>query len=330
MRSATACEARVDRGRALTITASDGVVLVAHVYPNPTAAVRLVISHGNGLATRGYRVFWESLCADFEVVLFDVRGHGASEAGEYAHHTWDQFTDDFEVLWRTLSHSVGTRYTVGALHSLSAVTSLLHLREHGSRWDALVLFDPSLPPPAGHALEPVHRAEMQRLALRTLARRTSFDDPNVLARQFARSDAFGAWEEDAPLDMACATLREDTARGTWLLACEPRREADIYLTNAGLPVWDMLRARPCPILIVGGDPRRVDAQAPSRASEAAHLETGVDYEAIEGTGHFLQLEAPDRCRHAMRRFLASCFDEGHAAPSPDDDARQSYPMGRRR
>ena len=114
MTCANPCEARVGHGRALTITGSDGVALAADVYANPTAAIRLVISHGNGLAARGYRAFWEALCADFEVVLFDVRGHGASDTGEYAHHTWDQFTSDFEVLWQALSDRLGTRRTVGA------------------------------------------------------------------------------------------------------------------------------------------------------------------------------------------------------------------------
>lgn len=315
-------------GRALTITTSDGVALAAHVYPNPTAAVRLVISHGNGLAARGYRSFWEPLCANFEVVLFDLRGHGASQAGEREHHTWAQFAHDFEALWQALGDQLDNRRTVGALHSLSAVTSLLHLGEMGRRWDALVLFDPSLPPPTGHALEPVHRAEMKRLALRTLGRRANFADPTVLAEQFARTDVFGRWEPGAPLDMARATLRENLASGGWSLACEPRREADIYLTNAGLPVWEVLRARPCPLLIVGGDPRRNDAQAPSRASEAAHLETGVEYEAVEGTGHFLQLEAPDRCRSALRRFLASCFDQAVMTQSSGVAAQQTNPTRR--
>lgn len=328
MRSAPLCDAVPGSGPALTITASDGVALAAHVYPNPTAAVRLVISHGNGLAARGYRAFWEPLCADFEVVLFDLRGHGVSQAGEPEHHTWARFTDDFESLWQALGDRLGERCTAGALHSLSAVTSLLHLEEKGPRWDALVLFDPSLPPPAGHALEPVHRAEMKRLALRTLGRRTHFVDPKMLAEQFARTDVFGRWKPGAPLDMACATLRENPTEGGWSLACDPQREANIYVTNAGLPVWDVLRDRPCPILIVGGDPQRADAQAPSRASEAAHLETGVDYEAVEGTGHFLQFEAPDRCRSALRRFLATCFDPAFTTGGPARLPRQKNPTRR--
>jgi len=287
------------------IVADDGVQLAVEVFPNPAARVRLVVSHGNGLAARGYRVFWEPLCRHHEVVLFDLRGHGLSERGDAEHHTWIQFARDFESLASALVKPLGARVTVGALHSLSAVASLLHLHESGPRWDGLVLFDPSLPPPVDHALEPVHRDEMASLAERSLRRRLRFDDPAELAARFARSELFGAWRARAPLDMALATLREDAAAGNWTLACEPKREASIYTTNAGHPVWQVLRERPCPIHIVAGDPQRPGAGVPCRASKAAHEDTGVSYESIEGARHFLQLEQPERCREALLRFLAT-------------------------
>lgn len=287
------------------IAADDGVQLAAEVFPNPAARVRLVVSHGNGLAARGYRVFWEPLCRDHEVVLFDLRGHGLSERGNAEHHTWEQFARDFDPLASALTQKVGARMTIGALHSLSAVASLLNLHESGPRWDGLVLFDPSLPPPAGHALEPVHRDEMALLAERSLRRRLRFDNAAQLAARFARSELFGAWRAPAPLDMALATLREDASAGNWTLACEPQREASIYATNAGHPVWQVLRARACPIHIVAGDPQRPGAEVPCRASKAAHDDTGVSYESIEGAGHFLQLEQPERCREALARFIAA-------------------------
>jgi pimeloyl-ACP methyl ester carboxylesterase len=291
--------------RTLRIEADDGVAIAAQVLPNPSARVRVVVSHGNGLAAHGYRVFWESLCRDHEVVLHDLRGHGRSERGARERHTWAQLARDCAHVWAALPCRLGRRFTVGALHSLSAVASLLHLQSHGPGCDALVLFDPSLPPPAGHPLEAAHRAEMALRAERALRRRVVFENPAQLASQFARTDVFGTWRASAPLDMARATLRED-APGRWSLCCEPEREAAIYLTNTGhSAVWRALRERPCPIHIVGGDPYAPGAHVPSRASRAAHDETGVSYEAVGGSGHFLQLEQPERCREALVRFVES-------------------------
>ncbi|MGH8759398.1 MAG: alpha/beta fold hydrolase [Burkholderiales bacterium] len=294
-----------DDGELLSIVASDGTLLAARVFPNPQATSRMVVSHGNGLATFGYRVFWEALRANFEIVTFDVRSHGLSEAGPSENHHWPQFVTDLESLWDTLKLRLGERHTVGVFHSLSAVTSLLHLHRYGARWDALALFDPPLPVPAGHRLDAPHLMEVEALAERALRRRRSYDSPRDLAERFGRSAVFGAWREPAPLDMARATLRRDAASEAWVLNCAPEREAFIYRNNLGRTAWDVLAAPPCPIHLIASDPNRPGAEVPSFASLCAHQEAGVSYEAIAGTGHFLQLEQPEQCRCALLKFLAA-------------------------
>ena len=67
------------------VSMDDGVEIVIRHHPKP-GADRLYISHGNGFAVDGYRVFWEPLLADFDVVLFDMRNHGRNDAtGADAH-----------------------------------------------------------------------------------------------------------------------------------------------------------------------------------------------------------------------------------------------------
>jgi pimeloyl-ACP methyl ester carboxylesterase len=289
--------------RRLHVPADDGTLLSVRIHENPQATLRLVLSHGNGLAIDGFRVFWEPLCERHEVVLVDFRGHGQSEAGPDGHHQWDIFTRDAECVFQALRRQPGPALSVGVFHSMSAVTSLLQLRAFGPRWDALVLFDPSLSPPPGHRLEGVHQAEMQRLTAVTLRRRRRFPDPSELARQFARAEVFGPWQGSACRDMAEATLRVDGDGDGWSLRCDPQREARIFETNIHLPVWDVLRRPRCPLQIVAGDPSLPGAQAPSLVSRAAHEDLGVSHEAVTGTGHFLQLEAPQRSRQALERWL---------------------------
>ena len=291
--------------RALAVETEDGVALGVEVSPNPAAAVRLVVSHGNGLAAHGYRAFWQPLCEAYEVVLFDMRGHGRSSHGDLKRHTWTQFTRDWRSLAKALALQLDRRITVGVLHSLSAVSALMAVRDGGLACDALVLYDPSLPPPSGHPLEAAQEREMTRLAESALRRRRSFADPTQLAEQFMRRERFGVWRLGAPLDMARATLARDGDDGSWTLSCGPEREASIFSHNTGHVLWPVLRDPPCPTHLVGGDPKLAGAGVPSRASHAAHIECGVSYEAITGTGHFLQLEAPEACRQALGRFLAA-------------------------
>jgi pimeloyl-ACP methyl ester carboxylesterase len=294
-----------DIGEPLSVVASDGTLLAARVFPNAQAKYRLVISHGNGLAVFGYRVFWEALRAEFEIIAFDFRGHGMSQPGAAEQHHWPQLVTDLESLWSTLEQRRGKHQTVGVFHSMSAVTSLLQAHRYGRRWDALVLFDPPVPPPPGHPLDARHLMEVQALAQKARHRRPSYESPEDLAERFGRSSLFGAWRDSAPLDMARASLHRDLTSGAWMLNCAPEREAHIYQTNLSRFAWDAVAGPPCPVHLISSDPCLSTAQVPSFASLSLHQETAVSYEAISGTGHFLQLEQPEPCRDALRRFLAT-------------------------
>ncbi len=294
-------------GRWLDLRGRDGTALAAWAIPNPRAAARVIVSHGNGLAAHGYRVFWEALCSSYEVVVHDMRGHGMSDAGPQQHHDWPQFIDDFDAVLAGIERQLGPRRTIGALHSLAAVAGLLHMYSHPGRWDALALFDLSAAPPAGHPLAALHRAEMLDRADKTQQRRARFADPAELAAQFARADRVGAWQSTAPMDMAHAVLRP--AQQGWVLSCAPEREAHVYRSNVDLGAWQALARASCPVLLIGGDPNAAGALAPSLCCQAAHDALGVPHVYVPGTGHFLQLEAPQRCRQIFDEFA-------HAQRSP--------------
>lgn len=288
-------------GHELRVPVDAQTCLAAWVVPNPQAATRVVITHGNGLASGGYRAFWAPLCRTYEVVSVDLRGHGRSDPGAPRDHHWSRITADLNILCDALERSLGPRHTVGAMHSLGAVASLLQMQQRETRWDALALFDLSSAPPDGHPLAAAHAAEMADRAARARQRRDRFSDPSELARQFARADRVGAWQGDAPLDMARAVLRP--CLEGWELSCAPDREADIYLGNTDMGVWEVLAAPRCPILVVGGDPNLPGALTPSLSCRAAHEATGVPYAHVPGTGHFLQLEAPHPCGRILDDFI---------------------------
>ena len=68
------------------VLAEDGARFVVRHHPNPSAT-RLYITHGNGFAVDGYRVFWEPLLAGFDIVTFDMRNHGRNPmSGADGHH----------------------------------------------------------------------------------------------------------------------------------------------------------------------------------------------------------------------------------------------------
>ncbi|MDB5940267.1 MAG: hypothetical protein JWP77_2631 [Polaromonas sp.] len=301
-------------GEWLHIPVDQQVTLRAWVMPNPQASARVIVCHGNGLASFGYRVFWEALYPEHEVVVFDLRGHGMSDAGEGKDHDFPQFAADMQKVLTSIERAYGARFTVGALHSLSGTCSLLHMRHHAHPWDALALFDLSLSPPEQHPLFDIQQAETQQRAANALKRRDYFKDPAALAAQFSRADRVGVWLGDAPMDMAKALLkRQDQG---WRLSCAPEREAKIYLGNANMGLWEELAAASCPTLLIGADPTWSHAQMPSQVCRAAHEATGSPYTYVPCTGHFLQQEAPQKCRDLLGQFIRASQQTSIAVHPP--------------
>lgn len=285
----------------LNITCRDGVRLSARVH-GPRHAPRLVLSHGNGLAIDGYRSFWTLLAGEFQVVVFDMRGHGRSDPGFKTRHNWSQFYDDMEVLRDALDQQLGAAPTFGVFHSLSAVTAAGHRRRYGPRWDGLLLFDPPFMPPDRHPVQALHTGEMTVLTERVRQRRRRYRDEDELARQFARHPVFRRWRPEAYAQMARATLRADPAGDGLVLSCAPESEAHIYDTNSDPTLWRWFGKPGLPLMLVCSDPEAADAPPSAHGGRAAASEFGVRYQSLPDTSHFLQIEQPEACADITRRF----------------------------
>ncbi|NBW52159.1 MAG: alpha/beta hydrolase, partial [Betaproteobacteria bacterium] len=210
---------------------------------------------------------------------------------------------DLQALCDALAAQGDARPLVGVFHSLSAVTSLRHLDRYGPRWDALVLVDPPLSPPPGHAMESDHAHEVQLLAEAALRRRPAFDSPQQLADRFARVAVFGVWQAQACMDMAVGTLRQVAGGGVWQLRCAPEREALVYRNNHWPLAQQVLANCPFPVHLLAADATMPGSGLPARYALDLHQSSVIGYTSIAGTGHFLQLEQPQACVHAIAQFV---------------------------
>jgi pimeloyl-ACP methyl ester carboxylesterase len=286
---------------------NDGNVLSSRVY-GPVGAPRLIISHGNGFASDGYQVYWKSLINDFEVVVFDLRGHGQSESISLDRHTWPQMVDDYEALYSSINASLGPQFTVGAFHSLSSVAALGHLGKYGKRIDGLILFDPPLTTPDGNPLQALHFKDAFGLAERVKNRRQYFENTTQLAQQFTKAPAFQHWDLRAYQDMASAVLKKSLQQGyPWELSCPPMFESQMYATNTSQEYWFFLQNALIPIKLVCGDPYSIDPQPGALIGKHASEVFDIDYEYVPNASHFLQLEFPEKCQEITRSFVQRCY-----------------------
>lgn len=281
------------------LTMTDGAVIRVrrHGVPDRT---RLFISHGNGFAIDAYLPFWGTLCADYDVIVFDVRNHGQNQPSGADGHHYFQISRDLGDIHAQVTERLGAAKSVGVFHSMSGRAAMKHAVEVGWIWDALVLFDPPNVPMPGHGLYEKMAAFERRLVEFALNRTESYDSIEAYAAELREGRAAARWSEGACALMAAATLRKDGDHFT--LACRRELEAAIYLAALTLDLWPAASDFGGPVKLIGADP---ESKGPPTgvANQALGAEGGYDYTAVPDTGHMLQLEAPDACRAVMLDFL---------------------------
>jgi pimeloyl-ACP methyl ester carboxylesterase len=123
-----------------------------------------------------------------------------------------------------------------------------------------------------------------------------------LARQFSKY--FTRWQPAAYELMARATLRRNGATGDYMLACPREFEAHVFRSNRDTSgAWTGLASMPVAVKLICADPN-LENGIPALIGKALAEESGVEYEAIPETSHFLQIEQPAECIRSMEQFLA--------------------------
>ncbi len=269
-------------------------------------AVRVVFSHGAGLAIAGYESFVQALSLGYEVVSFDLRGHGTNSTAALPDDgILDRLTDDMEAIWHHLAERLDPAPTVGVFHSISGILALRQIMEFGPRWAALALLDPPMTPPAGHRLMPMKQDATAVMIRRTAKRRHRFEDAREYAADLARRPEFGGWQEGTHLLLAAATLRPDEGAGGSVLIVPPETEAQIYRENVLPGLAPTLPGLSLPLRMICSDPEGRYASPIPTLCEAIARDCGIGFETVRNTTHMLPLEQPQACADAVAAFLAA-------------------------
>ncbi len=287
----------------LDLEMDDGAPIRVVRHGNPSGA-RVVLSHGNGFASDSYFPFWRHMLERFDLALFDVRNCGRNPFHAAGPHHYPRFARDNQAVHGAIAEAWGGKTTIGVFHSMTAIAALLSAVDGVWHWDALVLFDPPMVPPRGHPLRDPLMAEGRALRDAALIRQNRFRDPEDLADVYRYLHRFRRLREGVPELNARSVLRLDPADGEWELRCPGPVEAGLYTEVADLPIWRRPDPPDRPLLIVGADPAAEDASKTAPCCRLFCEAFGIDYAAVPGTSHLLQLEEPERCFALVDRFLA--------------------------
>ena len=278
------------------VEAPDGTRIILRRHGNPDGP-RLVLSHGNGLATDLYYPFWSLLEDRFDLVLYDLRNHGWNPPGEPRNHNVATFAADDEHVLRGIARHFGEKPQIGVYHSISAVVALNH-RTPGGGYEALVLFDPPIYTPGDDRFGT--EVLWQKAARATRLRAERFESREALSRAMRRMPVFSRLPSGV-VDLFAQTTLRPAPDGKGYQTCCPREcEARVFDHAFAYSLEPDAADCRCPVKVIGADPAGPYAFLPSLDLNRL---AGIDYDFVPETTHFLQLENPDACVALMLDFF---------------------------
>lgn len=265
-----------------------------------------MLSHGVGFAIDGFAMMWRHLEAEFDLVLFDMRGHGQNPVGDPASVSGPRIVEDMKDVLAKVRASWGDEPVWGCFHSYAGLTALrLESAEPGC-FAGLIVMEP----PATRALDhPAFAAfERSRIALaeRTVKRQAVFESVDELAAKYAGRSQFARFVNGAAAELARSLVVPDGQR--WRLACDPAFEAAFYASNADDGLWERLDRVACPVMMLaGGDDLKNEVPPAIVGRDLAHA-GGFDLVEVAGATHMMVLERPRFVAELTRAFVRA----GHA------------------
>jgi 3-oxoadipate enol-lactonase len=238
----------------------------------------LLLIHGLGYARWGWEPVVDALAGHHEVVLFDNRGIGESEAPPGPYSVAELARDAAAVLGAAgleRAHVLGT--------SLGGMVALQLALEHPACLDKLVL---ACTTPGGSGAAP-----MPEQTLRLMAEAPSLP-ADVALRRFVEN-AFGPDHDVAVVDRIMEhRLATAQPQAAWMAQAA---------AGAGFDAWDRVGEVRAPTLVLTGDADNV--VDPRNSELLAQRIPDARLEVFAGAGHLFFWEHPQRFVDVVREFL---------------------------
>jgi pimeloyl-ACP methyl ester carboxylesterase len=257
----------------------------------------IVFLHATGFNARTYRALLTPLGERFSVLALDARGHGRTTlpANTFGYTSWRRHRDDLIAVLENFSAPVTL-----AGHSMGATVSLLTAGKRTDLVCGLALIEPVILPASMYAtaqlpLAPLLQRWTLPLSRGALKRRARFESREQAIEGFTGRGVFKTFPPDVIADYVADGLIEDT-RGGFRLACAPAFEAATYVAQRNAP-WEALRKVTDPLVLLRAEHNSTIGEA--GAYRLAAIKPDARVATVEGAGHMLPIERPDRARAAI-------------------------------
>src|SRR5579872_971993 len=277
----------------------------------PGAAPGIIFAHANGLAALSYGPWLAELAKTVRVFAYDARGHGQARWPEGSLETVfhvERFADDLALVAERVAEMIRGAPLAFVGHSLGAAASLqLAIRQERPRFAEHILFEPPIFPPPDSPTYEQAITQQQELVARSARRRAAWPDQQSFLQLLEGRGVFAGFRRDLLEAHVRATLRPEGAGG-FTLRCPPAIESAIFRAHRAANTWAMLGRVRERVHLVSGDPTlpQSDWVSGAMAAIAGRIPDST-LTVLEGTGHMMIFEAPDRAAQCalapLRRFF---------------------------
>lgn len=267
--------------------------------------------HANGYPPRAYDSFLGQFSPEFHLVASELRPLW-SDTDPATVPDWHVFRDDLlQFLERgpIRKERRGASRLIGMGHSIGATTTLMAAIQDPGLFQALVLIEPVIFPPAVSVLwKVIYRLGVMEtfhpLIGRTLRRKAVFPDRESMFNNYRKKAVFERIS-DPGLRAYVEAMARDNGRGEIELRYPPEWEARIYATAAlvDLQTWHQMARVESPVLLIRGAHTDTFWSQTSRRMRKI-LPRGNMY-TMPGAGHLVPLEKPREAWQVIHQFLRS-------------------------
>lgn len=260
-----------------------------HYYRTGGDKPPLVLAHGFTDAGLCWTRVARDLEADYDVIMYDARGHGQSERVGPG-YGYDAHVDDLAALIKGL----GLERPGIMGHSMGAQTAALLAGSNAAMPGYVILEDP----PWREDWADETDVERFNAAPPPVPARNEWRESLVALKAGTREQAL---EEVRRLNPTW----DETELGPWV---ESKYQFDLNAfdnQSAPPPPWKLI-AQPirCPALLLYADPEAGGIVSPQTAAQAQALNPRLTAVPITGAGHNIRREQYERFLQAVKEFLA--------------------------
>ncbi|HCL39313.1 MULTISPECIES: alpha/beta fold hydrolase [Marinobacter] len=283
--------------------ATDGADIALWRWPQSKARPTLHWAHATGFHGRLYHPLLDELATDFNVLAWDMRGHGASvgAANLSTFRGWEIYYRDLIALLECLDEPVWL-----AGHSIGATTSIMAAARRPDKVLGLILAEPVIMDPMqGLKLwltKLLRQSQRLSLAAGAARRRRVFQSHAAALENYRGRGGFKTWPEawlNAYVQHAFVPQGDQVQ-----LACAPEWESTTFAHTEHNP-WPGIRQLRCPVIALAAE--RGSTFSPKAQKRLKALLPSADIRILEGTTHFLPMEQKDTVRDAILQLaLTGC------------------------